>query len=302
MKICMWLAGPDITLGKRALSVLRRLYGEAEVVGVTGKKPYAVDLRKEGYGGGFMDMAEAESKNPDAILMTGNPYWPFGYSARDVRTPKGDRPSCKVLLDRIVCMPGFTVEKYEQLKASRLSILSMNGFGWILHCQLDIPILTPCTNMFFEYYEQWLDFLESPREYMGEPLQFLRMQYNKAGKLIFPRYKLKNVEIGMDHYADFDLAEQEWYERIGLVNWENIFAVMYTDRRDILERFDKLPYKKKACFVSFETDLESGYYLDLGKTGLPLWDAVNRLGYGWKDMWYYDFFDMLLEGKKTPLR
>ena len=198
-------------------------------------------------------------------------------------------------------MPGFTVEKYERLKESRLSILSMNCFGGILYHQFDMPFLSPCINMFFEYYEQWLDFLESPKEYMGEQLQFLRMQYNESDKLIFPRYKLKNVEIGMNHYDDCDMAEQKWYERIGRVNWENIFAVMFTDRRDILDRFDKLPYKKKACFVPFETDLESGFYLDLNKTGLPLWDAMNRFGYGWNDVWYYDLFDLLLEGKKTPL-
>ena len=123
-------------------------------------------------------------------------------------------------------MPGFTVEKYERLKESRLSILSFNCFGGIVSHTLDLPFFSPCINMFFAPYEAFLDFCEKPREYFSEPLQFLRMDYNAADKLSYPVYKIRNVEIAMNHYADCDVAEQKWYERMARINWGNILWVI----------------------------------------------------------------------------
>lgn len=300
MKILLWIVGPDITLGKKALAVLRRLYGEIEIIGITGREQYPVDFTDEGYCGGFIDIDVAKKNlSPDFILMTGNPVWPFGYSTKDICTLGGD--ATKGLLDRVICMPGFSVEKYERLKNSRLSILSVNCFGGIISHTLDMPFLSPTINMFFEPFEAWLDMLESPDEYLSSELIFQRMAYNEADNITYPVYKLKNVEINMNHYSDCGIAEAKWYERTERINWDNIFVFMYTDRLDILERFDNLPYKKKACFVPFKSELKSAYYIDLSILNLPIWDAVNRFGYGWNDVWYYDIFDMLLDGKKTPL-
>ena len=206
----MWLAGPDITLGKKALSVLRRLYGEVEIVGVTGKEPYAVDFREEGYCGGFIDMAEAERQNPDVFLMTGNQYWPFGYSSKDVCAVGGGRPSCKVLLDRIVCMPGFTVEKYERLKESRLSILSQQCYGGILSHMLDLPFLSPTVNLFMLPFHSWINFLEHPQVYLSEKLTFLSKGVIEEQHFEYPIYGLLDVNLFMNHYSidNADLAEE----------------------------------------------------------------------------------------------
>ena len=76
---------------------------------------------------------------------------------------------------------------------------------------------------------------------------------------------------------------------------------MYTENPEILAEFDKLPFSKKVCFVPFKTDVESGYYLDLAKfNGLDLGQAVNSVAKG--EINSYDLWDMLLYGKKTPLK
>ena len=248
-------------------------------------------------------MAEADRQNPDVFLMTGNQYWPFGYSSKDVCAVGGGRPSCKVLLDRIVCMPGFTVEKYERLKESRLSILSQQCYGGILSHMLDLPFLSPTVNLFMLPFHSWINFLEHPQVYLSEKLTFLSKGVIEEQHFEYPIYGLLDVNLFMNHYSidNADLAEEKWYKRVERINWDNVLVIMQTEEYEILERFDKLPYKKKACFVSFESPLESAFYIDTKESGLSLPDTINRSGYGWNDKWYYDLFDLLLEGKKTPL-
>lgn len=74
----------------------------------------------------------------------------------------------------------------------------------------------------------------------------------------------------------------------------------YTESEEILQAFDTLPYGKKVCFVPFKSDLNSAWYINPEiKHGVEFWDIVNRFGNS--DPFYYDPFDMLLYGKKTPL-
>lgn len=104
----------------------------------------------------------------------------------------------------------------------------------------------------------------------------------------------------MNHYHDFDEAVQLWHKRKNKINWYNLCVVMYTDNPEILEQFDKLPYCKKICFVNFKTDVDAAFYLpSYINEGKPLWDQANH--FAWGQPFYYDVFDMLLCGKKTPL-
>ena len=66
------------------------------------------------------------------------------------------------------------------------------------------------------------------------------------------------------------------------------------------KKFDKLPYAKKVCFVPFETELDSGFYIEPEIVrGREFWQPVNETSSG---LMNYDLWDMLLYGKKTPLK
>ena len=74
---------------------------------------------------------------------------------------------------------------------------------------------------------------------------------------------------------------------------------MFTESPEVLAEFDKLPFSKKICFVNFESDLDSAYFLDNKKYNEPLWRMSNLTALGAVN--FYDMWDMLLYGKKTPL-
>ena len=61
-------------------------------------------------------------------------------------------PEEKLLGDWIVCIPGFTLNKYRQLQRSQLSIFTMNCFGGVISNTVGLPFYSPFINMFFEGY------------------------------------------------------------------------------------------------------------------------------------------------------
>lgn len=211
----------------------------------------------------------------------------------------------KLLGDWIVCIPGFTLQKYRQLQRSRLSIFSLNCFGGIISNHFGLPFLSPIVNMFFDEKE-YIRFLRSPRVYIEEKIFLSGTGYENNLKFNYPIYTLGNISLHMNHYRNFDEAVVKWNERKQRINWYNLFVTMYTEDKEILEQFDELPHCKKACFVPFKSDLDSAFYINseyayrvLNKE-IVFGDVVNRYGHGFP-VYYYEPFDMLLYGKKTPL-
>ena len=209
-------------------------------------------------------------------------------------------PEEKLLGDWIVCIPGFTLKKYRRLQRSRLSIISKNCFGGLISHTLGLPFLSPFINMSVRNERECIVLFRNLHSYMEKDLVFNGTNYEHILKFDYPIYRLVDVDIHMNHYSDFDEALAKWNERKQKINWDNLFVVMFTDNKSILEQFDEFPYGKKVCFVSFKSDLDSAWYLNPEITGKSqLWQAVNDCGSG--RLYSYDLFDMLLYGKKTPL-
>jgi len=208
-------------------------------------------------------------------------------------------PEEKLLGDWIACIPGFALKKYRQLQRSRLSIFAMNCFGGLISNTLGLRFMSPFVNMFFNEQE-YIRFLRAPRVYMEEKLIFKGTAWESNLKFDYPIFTLGNVDIHMNHYPDFDAAVKIWERRKQRINRYNLFVTAYTDSEEILSEFDALPYGKKVCFVSFKSDLDSAWYINPKITKHEyLWQKVNDFAKGLP--FYYDPFDMLLYGKKTPL-
>ena len=225
-------------------------------------------------------------------------------------------PEEKLLGDWIACIPGFALKKYRQLQRSRLSIFSRNCFGGLISHILGLPFRSPFVNLSF-HEKDFIRFMRHPRVYMEEKLTFASKTYSEWNHFDVATFNCANVSIIMDHYPDFDEAVAKWNERKQKINWYNLFVVMMTDKPEILEQFDALPYGKKICFVPFKSDLDSAFYINQEKAIQfnPLikydilerklkpeffnWQFVNRSVMDFK--FFYDPFDMLLYGKKTPL-
>lgn len=84
-------------------------------------------------------------------------------------------------------------------------------------------------------------------------------------------------------------------------NWFNLLVMMYTEDPDVLAEFDRLPYAKKICFVPFETELDSGYYIHpYHVAGRPFVQAVNEVVAG--TLICFEPLDMILYAKKFPVK
>ena len=209
-------------------------------------------------------------------------------------------PEEKLLGDWIVCIPGFTLEKYRQLQRSHLSILSVNCFGGIMSHMLALPFYTPFINLFLTNPD-FIKFLEDPHTYLEKNLIYCKQEFDSKKTYDFPVATCGDILLRMMHYKTFEDSVENWEKRKARINWDNLFVTMWSIDEELLERFDKLPYKKKVCFVPFKSDFNSAWYINpsIDKSTKRFVDKFNRIANG--DVWYYDLFDMLLYGKKTPL-
>ena len=299
LKILIWVASVDNRFLNDALKILERQHNGVEVVGVTSALPIVLNNERSEFLQRFSheEVASDLRNEYDILLVVGAKE--LGMSkiislARQLRLPEE-----KLLGDRIVCIPGFTLDKYRRLQRSRLSIVSMNCFGGFLSHTLGLPFRSPFVNMFLDE-KNFLRLLQNFQALMEKNLLLKETKWQTDLKFYYPVVTLGDVVINMNHYRDFDEAVAKWNERKTRINRYNLFVTMYTADEKILEQFDELPYGKKVCFVPFKSDVDSAWQINSeSQRGIELWGFINAFAQG--KQFFYDPFDMLLYGKKTQL-
>ena len=205
----------------------------------------------------------------------------------------------KLLGDWIVCIPGFTLDKYRQLQHANISIFARNCFGGLISNTFGLPFLSPFVNLFFSE-KDFVRFMRSPRVYLEEKLVLEKTVWEGNLKFNYPVFTLGNISVHMNHYPDFDAAVKTWNARKQRINWYNIFIETDTKDPEILEEFEDLPHGKKVCLVPFKSNLSSAWYINEIKEYNNFTYQTHLFARGDYPA-YYDMFDMLLYGKKTPL-
>lgn len=276
-----------------ALNILARLYGGVAILGLIA--PQGITFN------GVKNISKEDLKNIDydLILVFGtNPSLvPILKEAETLGIDEN-----KVVLDRTVCIPLFTLEKYNKLRRSKLSILSMNCWGGLIYNKMGLEFLSPTINMRTGNEEQFMNFLENPFENMNKELQYLRFYHDKKNNIDRPIFNLGKTEWWMVHNDNqqLDSIIIKWYKRRYKINWYNLLFVMHTKKIELLKTFDRLPYAKKVCFVPFETDIDSAFYMNPENYGTDNFE-ISVAPIARDTVFYYDIWDMLLYGKKTPL-
>ena len=282
LKVMLWVVSKDNGFVDNALKILERQHNGLEVVGM---------VAGEG-------IAEVDEEY-DVLLVVGAKQ--IGMSKITQAAKQLRLPEEKLLGDWIVCIPGFTLDKYRRLQRSRLSIFSQNCFGGCISKMLGLPFRSPFVNLFLSA-QDFVKFLRAPHIYLEEEPHFEKLTgTSKEAPDGYPLLSLGTIELNMMHYKTVDDAISKWNERKHRINWYNLLAIILTEDEKILEQFDALPYGKKVCFVPFKSDLDSAFYINpkIDKQATSFADSINR--FGWGHVIYYDLFDMLLYGKKTPL-
>ena len=172
-------------------------------------------------------------------------------------------------------------------------------FGGCISNMLGLSFRSPFVNLFLSDAD-FVKFANVPRVYLEESLKFQETKFYQNGNHDYPVFRLGNIIVNMLHYYTANDALAKWNERKQRINWYNLLAVMCTEDEKIFEQFDALPYGKKICFVPFKSDLDSAWYINRKLSKQAAFTEVAN-DFAKAFVFYYDPFDMLLYGKKTPL-
>ncbi|MBQ7493128.1 MAG: DUF1919 domain-containing protein, partial [Selenomonadaceae bacterium] len=148
LKVLLWFVSTDNRFIQDAVTILRVQNNGVEIVNkAAGKDISSLD------------------KDFDVILVVGAKEIGMNkitQAARQLRLPEE-----KLLGDWIVCIPGFTLEKYRKLQRSRLSIISRQCFGGCVSKMLGLPFRSPFVNLWING-EDFIKFLRAPSIYLEE--------------------------------------------------------------------------------------------------------------------------------------
>ena len=303
MKVIVWLLSKRRPQGYQAIKTLEKIDGSFECVGVldTGnllngksaiinRKPAPV-IAKEDVG----------SLDYDLILGCGFKVQ-MANVIRAVRNWNVDIDLDRFILDRTVCVPGFSLERWRRLKQSRLTIFAQLCWGGLAYNTFGLQFLSPTINLWFEPND-FFKLLSNPHHYFSQELSYFGTTWSIAPRYQYPVYLADDIKIYFSHYRDATQREQaraDWLKRREKINYDNVLAVMHTDNPEELAKFDRLPFEKKACFTNFESDLPSAFYIPPKFFNAKrFWTVTNNTARN--SVQCFDMWDLLLDGKKTPI-
>lgn len=193
------------------------------------------------------------------------------------------------------------MDRLQYLKAHTPTIFSPNCWGGLTYHSLGLPFMSPLINM-WESHEDYLKLISDPHYYMSLEPVFLETIDN--GKWPpYPVVMLGDVKIHMNHYKDFDHAMECWHRRIGRIRWDDLFVMFFSEDPGMVERFLRLPYKRKICLVPWESKdpgiISVPYKEKDALKDLEFWYVANKIALG--DLTLYDPIELLFSGsyKKT---
>lgn len=190
-------------------------------------------------------------------------------------------------------------DKIRELRENTPTIFAPNCWGGITYHKLGLEFCSPLINM-HEPHDDYLKFLEDPKYYLDQKLQLKEMYIDDTLEKPFPVVSLGDITFWMNHYESFDEAAVAWERRKARIKWDNLFVMFFDENPERVERFLRLPYEKKVCFVPWETHIDGlipvlYQNVHYPKTEYPFWEIINNLALG--TFILYDDAELILNGK-----
>ena len=199
----------------------------------------------------------------------------------------------QLIMSRVLKNPYFDLNKYLDILKYKPTLFANNCWAGSTYNGLCLEFNSPTINLWFSD-DDYFKFLKNPKYYIKQQLELYKWEYNVTFKRNYPVCKCGDIFINFNHYKTFEEATTCWERRKKRINWDNLIIMMYTTNPETEEKFSKLDYKKKFCFVPYETKLKTSLYVDIDLPDKPFWWIVNRIADN--KLPYYNAFDLMLNG------
>lgn len=152
IKVLIFVSGKDLNNLEVSLQKLSSRYSPEELKVIASTGISTINIGKPDVP--FIETNAIAEYEFDFILVTGGsvdingsaPNVHFGDVLSELK--QLNIPEDKIILDRVLCVPGFTFDKYKKLKKSRPTIFAMNCFGGVIYHRFGLPFYSPMINMF----------------------------------------------------------------------------------------------------------------------------------------------------------
>ena len=199
----------------------------------------------------------------------------------------------KVLPYRIIEIPFFDFQEYMTLKESKISIISNNCWAGIVYHTLGLECCSPFKNLFVED-EDYIKLLQNLEYYMLCDLEFNRFEVDIHSNQKYPVMNLGDINIHCNHDSVAENAIENWNRRRQNLNYDNLFIEIYTEKKEIANRFLELKqYSKKICIVPFAGDKKGLVQLKLYPGQKEFYEVVNSSANIGRNSLNYKIIDLL---------
>ncbi|MBO4899348.1 MAG: DUF1919 domain-containing protein [Lachnospiraceae bacterium] len=260
--------------------------GNVEVIGVGDIAPYSPTLD----GWRLYDTDTALSLDFDYLIMSQT----IKETANAAKTlSKIGIEEDRVLSIEIFGSICFDFASYIKLHHSKVSIIAQNCWGGHTYHALKMQFLSPTINLRIEE-KDWFALLNNLKGYMQLPLEEDLSEHPAEYK--YPFGKLGDLTLHLVHYNSFDDARRCWENRVKRINWDNLFIMMYTTKRESAELFDQMDFERKVIFTPERFGLQSEICLQdfnawIDDINVDFWKSIRGVSEG--ALQYYDPIKLL---------
>ena len=134
-----------------------------------------------------------------------------------------------------------------RLAPYEFSIFSNNCIGGVFLHDAGKRFNSPTVNLSMSG-EGFMKFLENPRDFSNADFEYVEQNINPH-----PHGQLHGVVVNFVHYKSLEEGMEKWKKRSERILWDHIYVVATghdgLEVPELMERFDKIPYKNKVMFT-----------------------------------------------------
>lgn len=186
----------------------------------------------------------------------------------------------RIIRSKVFLMPGFDFDEYIKLKDSRCSILSNFCIGGIVSDQLGLEFLSPTVNMVC-LGDHFIRFVNDYKKYLSEDMKVYKNEAyipeTRGTESFMGKGIVNDVVWLFRHSNNPDADVKKWNERRKRINQDNIAVMMVLFSRDEVEKFEKIPFKKKLGLFYEKTEYKDVLFI-------PRWNDMQvrfENDFGW---------------------